>query len=333
MYNSKKVIPTTQQIKMLESMGAEGASIRQMAAALGRDRSVVKRIIAEYNIYVAPHQKDDDMKKRSYWGETKINKLKQFYTSELYSIDDICSYFKMSKLCITNKAADLNLVKTPYKEYSKEELDYIKEHSSSNSLKAISEYLGRPQWSVAQKLADIGVGSLIHRIRIRPNTIEFDEDLGNPALSHAVVARKYNVGVSTIVKWRKETFGSWKRLVDTYLCKSTAEIDFEDKILVPLKLCYQYEYKVQKWKLDYYLGFNVLIEVQGEYWHSLEKVKDKDQRKKEELEKLGYSIIYIAEEDLKNETKIEQIKINILNVLHKNIKKYYGSLNLVNLEN
>ena len=53
----------------------------------------------------------------------------------------------------------------------------------------------------------------------------------------------------------------------------------------------------------------------------------------EKLEELGYSIIYIAEEDLKNETKIEQIKINILNVLHKNIKKYYGSLNLVNLEN
>lgn len=51
---------------------------------------------------------------------------------------------------------------------------------------------------------------------------------------------------------------------------------------------------------------NKLIEFQGTYWHSFENVKIKDKIKKEELEKVGYKLLSITEEEY-NKNKISTI--------------------------
>ena len=83
-------------------------------------------------------------------------------------------------------------------------------------------------------------------------------------------------------------------MVDTYRCMSTPEIILKD-ILEELELSYLYEHKIGKYKVDFYLGFKLVIEVQGDYWHSLEKTKEQDRMKKEYLENLGYTVLYIYE--------------------------------------
>lgn len=76
---------------------------------------------------------------------------------------------------------------------------------------------------------------------------------------------------------------------------------------------------IEEYKIDYYLGQKIIIEVQGKYWHNNNnKIHlEKDKKKKKCLENLGYNIIYISEDDLKN--KKEEIVKNILKMLVKNI--------------
>ena len=98
-------------------------------------------------------------------------------------------------------------------------------------------------------------------------------------------------------------------MTDTFLCKSVPEMKVEE-ILEDLDLAYMYEKQIMNWKVDYYLGNKTIIEVQGEYWHSLNKVKEKDKRKFTELKNNGYTIIEIWENEVDN---IDLIKTRILN--------------------
>ena len=93
-------------------------------------------------------------------------------------------------------------------------------------------------------------------------------------------------------------------MTDTYLCKSTSELKTEE-ILEEMDLAFIYEKKILNWKVDYYLGLKTIIEVQGEYWHNLDKVKEKDERKFKELRNNGYKIIEIWENELSNKDKIK----------------------------
>ena len=166
------------------------------------------------------------------------------------------------------------------------------------------------------------------RIPTMPESEEFRVDLGNPSFSNQYIGRKYNFSPVSVKKWREKIFGTKENMVNTYLNKSTAEMDFED-ILKEMGLAFIYQYKVKKWKVDYSLGFNLLVEVNGEYWHKkLENVKEKDKRKRKEIEDEGYNLLTVWEKELKNKKKVKE---KVLNCLKTCVLKYFKlSLNLEN---
>jgi hypothetical protein len=72
----------------------------------------------------------------------------------------------------------------------------------------------------------------------------------------------------------------------------------------------QNEYKVNKLAYDIFIPKkNLLIEFQGSKWHSFEKVKERDLRKKQNAINFGYQFMEILEKDWK--TKRDEIKNNL----------------------
>ncbi|MGL5506410.1 MAG: DUF559 domain-containing protein, partial [Paraclostridium sp.] len=143
---------------------------------------------------------------------------------------------------------------------------------------------------------------------LMPTSSEFARDIGNPMYSHSALGRMYGYSELVIKKWRDTLFGDFKTMVDTFRCMTVPEIDFKD-LLEEMSLSYLYEYKVLGYKVDFYLGAKLIVEIQGDYWHSKEDVKVRDKKKKEILESNGYTIIYINESDFKDKDVIKKLII------------------------
>ena len=146
----------------------------------------------------------------------------------------------------------------------------------------------------------------------------FSEDMLNQDFSHTFIASKYGLSVDAVSNFRKKYFGHKHKLVSQSNCKTSLELEVES-LLDSIDLCYFYHKEINGYEIDYYLGQKIIIEVQGKYWHNNNnKIHlEKDKKKKKCLENLGYNIIYISEDDLKN--KKEEIVKNILKMLVKNI--------------
>ena len=334
---AKKIIFTNSQIETLKRFANQGYTIVDIAKYFEVNRVVIYRLLKENSVILVPSNKNKKGKP-IVWTDNMISRLKEMYLSNLYSLSDIVKEFKISKHAIGAKASELGLHKVSKKFFTEEEDIFLKENASKMSLKDLSEKLNKCDETIAKELKNLGIkerkGNSIYfpkkgfdnpkSIQF-PDDEEFYEDLKNPIYSHTYLSKKYSYSVSTISKWRKMLFGNFKTMVDTFLCKSSAEIDFENKILIPLDLAYFYEYKIDNWKIDYNLGHHLLIEIQSDYYHKLPKVIEKDTRKKEYLEKLGYTILYFWEKDLKN---IKLVKSIIVETLKRQIEKW--SLNLMN---
>lgn len=245
------------------------------------------------------------------WTQESIDKLKLFY-EEGKTSKEIASELNTTIDSVKHKARSLKLKKNMAKIHNlltDDEKEYIRNNSAKKDAKQIAKELNRNKDTVRKYIVE---EQLVTRHTLFKHLIvqeDFKKDFYNPSLSHAYVGRKYNVRDWTIRKWRLKEIGNYKQMTDTFLCKSVPEIKVEE-VLEDLDLAYMYEKQIMNWKVDYYLGNKTIIEVQGEYWHSLEKVKEKDERKFTELKDNGYTIIEIWENEVND---IELIKTKILN--------------------
>lgn len=322
-----KIIPTQQQLNKIEYLAKQGKAMTQIAEELCFDRSVIKRILKEYDIKLKPSSINKKGKAFE-WTSHKLRELKLMYKSEDFGFDDIVEYFQVSKNTISKKAKELKLVKVKKRFFNKEEEKWLKEHSEEYTLKELSEILNKNDWVIGKFLTSIGITKRRGKSFIMPNTEEFKNDIKNPAYSHSYLGRKYNVSECTIKNWRKKLFGNFKTMVNTYLCKTTLELDFEN-ILNELDLVFEYNKKINDWTIDYYLGLKVCVELNGEYWHGdldkknqhkkINKTIEKDKVKKDFLINNGYTILYFNEKDLKN---VENIKKKMIEIMGFPMKKF-----------
>lgn len=261
------------------------------------------------------------------WTSHKIRILKECYKSEDFTISDIAQLIDTTEPIVYSKAKELNLSKQRYKNYAEEEIDWLCENKDKLTIKEMAEYLNRSENAIRFKLVKLGESVRISRRIAMPDTEDFKQDIGDPMLSNAVLARKYGVCDTTINKWRKRLYGDFKTMVDTWRCKTTAELDMEN-ILEEMDLAYIYQKVILGWKVDFYLGFKIIVEVQGSHWHDeIEKVIEKDKRKFSELQKAGYTVIKIWDYDLKDKDKVKGI---IAKKVVSGVAKSTSS-NLVNL--
>ena len=323
----KCYIPNENELKRIKQMASEGQTLSAIAIMINHDRSTVKRLLKLHNIELKPTPKNRQGK-TFIWNAYKMRHLKELYSSDQVSINDVAQEFQTSAHTILMKAKELNLHKVPVAYIKKADKEYLRNNAGKKTLSEMGKELNMNPWTLGKQLTKMGISVRCSKRLLPPETKEFNQDLINPSLSNAFLARKYKVHGSTIKKWRIEKFGSFKNMVDTYLCKSTAEMDFEN-ILQELNLAFIYEYKFKQWKIDYNLGFNFLVEIYGSHWHDeIQKTIERDQRKNKDLTDNGFTVIVIWDYELQNK---DNVKNKVLKTLKKCIDIYYKNMGFLTL--
>ena len=326
-----KFVPTDEQLAHIKELAAAGETMSTIAFYIKKDRCCVKRLLQDYSIELNPSAKNK-MGKKFNWNSYNMRQLENMYNSEDFEIADIVQFFETSEGTIVRKAKELGLKKVPKRFFNDEELAYLRRNAGKKTLAKMSEDLGKNDWVIGKQLTKMGILVRLGKRVLPPESEEFDKDIANPAFSNSALGRKYGVYGSTIKKWRDERFGTFKRMVDTWLNKSTAEMDFEN-ILEELNLAYLYEKKIGKWKVDYSLGFNCLVEINGSHWHDeIQKTIEKDERKLRELNNMGYAVLVIWDYELKDKAAVKKKVLEALKVCADNYFKNIGSRNQVNIE-
>jgi very-short-patch-repair endonuclease len=97
--------------------------------------------------------------------------------------------------------------------------------------------------------------------------------------------------------------------------KNTGETSPEKNVRICLEMLnvkYLQEHIFNGWKypVDFYVPeFNIVIEVDGEYWHSKQSSKDRDKRKTNWLESKGYKVFRISDAPFYGKVTDEMINV------------------------
>ena len=147
----------------------------------------------------------------------------------------------------------------------------------------------------------------------------FVKDYNNLFLSNAYIAKKYNLRTGTVLKWRTDDFGDQRKWISKMYKKTAPELIMED-ILYELEIPFFYEWTIDKWNIDYYLGNKICIEVNGDYWHSNnDYVVNKDEDKIQWLRNNGYTILVFTESEMENKNYIINMLKEALGTLYRNV--------------
>lgn len=266
----------------------KGFSIRDISNMTNKSKNSISTILKSEDIKIFQHRKIEILEQEKLYYINKIMKIQNRYYSsnENFSINEI-NYIKN------------NIDKIPIYEISKninrfnDEIIFI-----------VNKYkLGTIPLSY-EKIFNLPFGKV------------FEKDLCNPELTHTTVGRKYGISSTTIKKWRDIRYGDFKTRVNIWMNKTSIEIAIE-KILDELDIVYQYQKEIYRYKFDYYLGRKCIIEMQGDYWHSIEKNIKSDANKKLFCDNNGYKVLYIWENELKD---IKSVKTKVLNFISENMK-------------
>lgn len=327
------------QLNIVRSRIKEGIAFYKIAESVHKDKVVLEKILKDqYNIDLSY---DRVYNNKKVWGREKLKKLKELYASDRYTIEDIAKYFKCSKSFVTKQAKILGIKKVPCnniknghifgniwdRDLANKILTRVKKEMTEDGavdLEAISYESHIPLYGIINFLkekASLYEDDYLDIINL-PDIKEYEKDLADQYFSHESMGIKYGCSECQIAKIRRETFGpEWHTIRNNRARKSTAEIRFE-KIMDSIFLGYKYQEKIGKWWFDYSLGFHVLVEVQGTYWHAKDKVKDRDERKKSFAEEKGYTVIQVKEEDIRYNQ--EKVKKQILPIVQQHVQNYFG---------
>jgi very-short-patch-repair endonuclease len=197
--------------------------------------------------------------------------------------------------------------------WNDEKLKWLKVNYNK-TYKEMCEYLDICDDTIRVMINELGLKrtSRYRPFKLDMSDVKFLEDLDNPRLTAPDIVDKYKdkygIGESRIHQLRKDR--GIKLQINTLKRVSRSEKEVMN-ILDLLDVVYQRERRVGKYHIDFYLGFRLCIEVQGHYWHSKKDRQATDKRKKAFLEKEGYKILYLWDNDLVNAKQdiIEFMKI------------------------
>lgn len=334
--SSRTVHFSESDLNKIKSMISEGLTYKEIGSYFNVTRNLIAKTINNNNLIKKKSVKDDFSKeeisalKKLSKKNISLYKAAQCFSVktdviksaiEKYNIDWIYDDSKMDKekifdcLSIAIKARkDINSF------INKKDFKYLEENLLKKPLIEISKDL-KTELKVLRVYINIFIlYEILNCENIMTSKMKdmFSEDMLNQDFSHTFIASKYGLSVDAVSNFRKKYFGHKHKLVSQSNCKTSLELEVES-LLDSIDLCYFYHKEIDGYEIDYYLGQKIIIEVQGKYWHNNNnKIHlEKDKKKKKYLENLGYNIIYISEDDLKN--KKEEIVKNILKMLVKNI--------------
>lgn len=174
-------------------------------------------------------------------------------------------------------------------------MNYIKEnhHLKMSELKEATGI--KSDETICRMLEALGIERERHYARKLPNTPEVIADLKNPYLSHVKIADKYGVHETAVGHRRKAIGVSVRRNMGP-----TRLEDEIESVLDELDLAYIPQKQIKQWSIDFYLGRKYCIDVHGEWAHTRKKMPERDARKRQELEEMGYKYLVIHESEIEN---------------------------------
>ena len=314
-----KIFFNKSQIELIRKMAFEGETKVNMAKAINRNRSVVDRILKEYNIPLMP-SKCNKKGKKFEWTEERITLLKEMYNSDSYNLIDIANKLGTSYKTVSAKATKLKLKKVRAREITDGDIEYFNKYYKVKTIEQMCEDRRISEFGVNKKLKLLGLknGPVKYANRNMPENDDFWKDYINPRMSGAEIADKWNLNRTTVNKWRRQDFGKhYGNKINRYVQTSGPERQFIE-ILNELNLTYFFQVFIAEERVDFYLGLKLIVEINGNYWHEKEKIIKKDKQKRETLEKAGFTVLTIWEDELKDKEKIKK----------KIIKCYKKALNM-----
>lgn len=312
--------------------GLAELSISEISRQLGYDRGVIMRNAKEMGLEkVFPK---GSRGKKYNWTPERDNLLIELYQSNQLTVVDIAEKLGTSADSTTKRARTLGVWKNAKIPYTEEDLAYIKDRAQSMSIGQIANHIGLSHEFVRQKISEMGLTNLyfdkkkeqwelkrrneerrieeFYKNRKRPGTAPIDDDnflwdLSNPHYTTFDLGEKYDLSPSTVGIWRNKLLGKMRATPKQQNSMTELETKISRVLIESFDITYFFEHKIGKWNVDFYLGNKKIIEAQGVRWHASEKVKEKDERKFNELTDLGYSILYIHELDFeKNQDEVEK---------------------------
>lgn len=303
-----KIIFSKEQISLISQFAKEGKTRSEISKILNVNRATITRAFKEFDISLLENSLNK--KGKPYiWTNNKIIELKNMYLSKDFNLIDIANFFECSTKTIISKAKELNISKIESLEITQGDISYFRSNYNVKTIEEMAQDRRLKEYGVMKKLQKIGL--LINKPvkysnRNMPETQDFWNDYINPNMSHTDIGRKYGIDRTTIGKWRRKDFGKdFKVMINTWLHKSEPEILFEE-ILEELNMTFIYQKNICDYRCDYYLGFNIIVEINGCYWHSSEKAIERDSKKLSILKKSNYNVIVIWDNEIYNKEKIKK---------------------------
>ena len=310
---------TEEQLEALQKMLDDGEMYNTIAQKFNINRNTIKDVIARYNL-----RAKQDVHFNTPFDSKQVKALREIAQKNI-SLAKIALCFGRGQKFIEGELKK-NHIELAY-DGQKMDTDELLE-CVSIAIKANGESIGRDQLSIEdldkipELIKKMHFSDMCETLNKSPKAVKrvmqaclmdellwldsvFDyeygqllkDDLLNPELTNTFLSKKYGVSTTVITKYRNE-FGSRDSRTDAHLCKSAAEIDFEE-ILKTLDLAYLYHKNVLGFEADYYLGQKLVVEVQGDYWHTKDQQRiDADNNKKVTLESKGYVVLQIWEKDI-----------------------------------
>lgn len=234
----------------------------------------------------------------------QIERLIEGYASPFVSIRELATEFGIAKDTVMRKANELCLQKVRKTNLSPAQWKAIHQWDGTVSITKLADDIGLSMEAVRKRLKQAGYDTKAY-FKVNPtympsktpNTDEFFSDLDNPRYSGADLSEKYGVSDVAIQRRRKRRHGKFKLQLNTAERLTTPEKRVKE-ILDALDMTYFVHYVIEGWNVDFYLGAKKAIEVNGNFWHDSDSVKEKDNRKITQLQSSGYDVLVINEDDL-----------------------------------
>lgn len=164
-------------------------------------------------------------------------------------------------------------------------------HKSSSLVKLVCEICNK-QFTVSSFLAKNGRKYCSHKCKNKAIDTRIPKEC--PVCLKTFLAKPCNI------ERGKDTYCSDEcRLKGNE--RTTIEIEIS-RILSELKIEFVEQYRVGRYTCDHFAPlYNLIIEEDGSYWHSLEKVKQCDKRKNEFILSKGYKLLRIPEQTIRTD--------------------------------
>lgn len=312
MTDIKKIIFSEAQNTLIVDAYENGTyAINELAKMLGASRAAIKRAAKELG-YDTPVKRKNSAGVKVILSKGQVRKIRELYLSEFHSVEEISILMNLSEDKVRDTAQAYGLVKVQKVSWlTKDRKMEIRNWDGKKSISQLAREYGCTMEAIRKYMKKHGIDTTLHTQREdgtknekRVLTEEELKILSDSKLARWEVAELLNVSTKWVTDKRREFFGDNIFLRKDYTREySQAEKQVAD-ILLDLDFAFFDHYELLGYNVDFYMGRKLIIEVQGDYFHSKEETIVADEKKYDFFTSKGYSILYVQEHELKDQEAV-----------------------------